>query len=70
MAGTTASAALGCPETSTYHNSYNVRGQYPEMYAQAVADTRTVPAPNYNFVSAWGESLKSGNDPKVSQPGF
>uniref|UniRef100_A0A7S3VIK8 Uncharacterized protein n=1 Tax=Dunaliella tertiolecta TaxID=3047 RepID=A0A7S3VIK8_DUNTE len=50
------------PETTTYHMSYHLAQDYPELYAKARESTRSSPAPNKTLISDWGDSLKQADD--------
>ncbi|KAG2451867.1 hypothetical protein HYH02_003643 [Chlamydomonas schloesseri] len=45
---------------TTYAESYNLRSMYPEVYDQALRETKADPVPNYTLISEWGDSLKAG----------
>ncbi|KAG2488316.1 hypothetical protein HYH03_013166 [Edaphochlamys debaryana] len=49
------------PYSTNYADSYNLRSMYPDIYDQALRDTKADPVPNYTLLSAWGDSLKSGS---------
>ena len=46
------------PEVTTYQMAYHLAKDYPDLYARAISATKSKPAPNKNFVSDWGDSLK------------
>lgn len=50
------------PDVTTYQESFNLRNDFPDLYAQALADTKADAVPNYTLISEWGESLRAGAD--------
>ncbi|EFJ48129.1 hypothetical protein VOLCADRAFT_117641 [Volvox carteri f. nagariensis] len=50
------------PHVTRYQETYNLRSAYPEIYEQALRDTKVEPPPNSTFISEWGNSLKSGSE--------
>eukprot|EP00198_Chlamydomonas_reinhardtii_P008874 XP_001698211.1 flagellar associated protein [Chlamydomonas reinhardtii] len=48
------------PDVTTYGESYNLRSMYPEIYDQALRETKADAVPNYTLISEWGDSLKAG----------
>ncbi|GFR52674.1 hypothetical protein Agub_g15298 [Astrephomene gubernaculifera] len=50
------------PHVTNYQESYNLRSCYPEVYNQALEDTKIEPVPNSTFISEWGDSLKAHAD--------
>lgn len=51
------------PTISTTTAAFNLRTEYPELFQQAINNTKSRPAPNKTFVSDWGDSLKQAVDP-------
>lgn len=47
---------------STTKASYGLKDLYPDLWTRTVPICRPDPAPNKNFVSEWGESLRQGAD--------
>jgi hypothetical protein len=45
---------------STTKASYGLKDLYPDLWTRTVPICRPDPAPNKNFVSEWGESLRQG----------
>ncbi|GLI58410.1 hypothetical protein VaNZ11_000112 [Volvox africanus] len=50
------------PHVTRYQETFNLRSAYPEVYDQALRDTKVEQPPNSTFISEWGNSLKSGAD--------
>ncbi|KAG2441694.1 hypothetical protein HXX76_003310 [Chlamydomonas incerta] len=60
-AGATGTAVMGVsPDVTTYGESYNLRSMYPDIYDQALRETKADAVPNYTLISEWGDSLKAG----------
>lgn len=56
----TSSSAKSSVNITTSQAMHGLKDLYPDLWASTVPICRPDPAPNNNFISAWGESLRQG----------